>query len=153
MLRRSIMLIGNPNISPELQRSDIVSKLYCAPPERAWDLRNNSINISLLWSEKWFEIFSHIQQIGPFVMRVSYHLRACLPKAGPTSTIPLLLLPLLRSGPLHNRHGTTVEENGGTVEIGASNIGVRVYPRPVAIVVKIFATEKACDVGDVVVVG
>ena len=33
-----------------------------------------------------------------------------------------LLLPLLRSGPLHNRHGAAIEENGGTVEVGAGNV-------------------------------
>lgn len=86
-------------------------------------------------------------------MRVSYHLRACLPKAGPTSTIPLLLLPLLRSGPLHNRHGTAIEEDGRTVEIGAGDVRMGIHPRPVTIVVEILAAKKACDVGDVIVVG
>ena len=64
-----------------------------------------------------------------------------------------LLLPLLRSGPLHNRHRTAIQQDGRTVEIGAGNIRVGVYPRPVPIVVEIFAAEKARYVGHVVVVG
>ena len=64
-----------------------------------------------------------------------------------------LLLPLLRGGPLHDGDWAAVEQDGGTVKIGACDVRMGIHPRPVPIVMEILPSIKTRYIGHVIVVG
>jgi|GEM_PF-7072081 len=64
---------------------------------------------------------------------------------------PSLLLPLLRSSPLHDAYWTTVQQYHRAVLVRARYVGMRIHPRPVSIVMKILPSIKSSHISHVIV--